>query len=77
MPSIQNHNGEIDKLDFDSHRPHSQHNDDSDASGPSGLLDDDESFFSIVAEGVVRRDRRSMQRAVLRYLSFACAILSW
>ncbi|KAI9870802.1 MAG: putative monocarboxylate transporter mch1, partial [Pleopsidium flavum] len=76
MTSTQNHNGGIDKLDFDSHRNHGQHNDDSDASGPSRLLDDDESFFSILAEGVVQRDRRSMQGTVMRYLSFACAILS-
>jgi len=74
---MQKRNGSIDKLDFDSQRPHHQPNPDSDSSGPSNLLDDDESFFSNVAEGVMRRDRHSMQRAVVRYLSFACAMLSW
>lgn len=77
MTSNEHHTGEIDKLDFDSHRANGQHNDDSDASASNRLLDDDESFFSIVAEGVVQRDRRSLQRAVMRYLSFGCAILSW
>jgi hypothetical protein len=71
-------NGSIDKLDFDSQRAQRQPNNDrDDSSGPSGLLDDDESFFSNVAEGVLQRHRRKMQRAVVRYASFACAMLSW
>ncbi len=77
MAASPNHNVVIDKLDFDTERARSHHHDDSDASGPTGLLDDDESFFSIVAEGVVERDRRKMRWAVVRYLSFACAMLSW
>ncbi len=77
MTSSPTHNVVIDKLDFDTERARSHLNDDSDASGPTGLLDDDESFFSVVAEGVVERDRRKMRRAVIRYLSFACAMLSW
>lgn len=64
----------IGKLDFDAHR---QPTNDSDSSSPSGLLDDSSSFISNVAQGVVRRDRRTMQLAVVRYLSFACAMLSW
>ncbi len=70
-------NGSIDKLDFDSQRAQRQPNNDRDDSSASGLLDDDESFFSNVAEGVLQRDRRKMQRAVVRYASFACAMLSW
>lgn len=74
---MQKRNGSIDKLDFDSQRSHGQPNHESDSSGPSNLLDDDESFFGNVAEGVMRRDRHSAQRAVVRYLGFACAMLSW
>lgn len=70
-------NGGIDKLDFDANRkkPASSLHD-SEHSGPSGLLRDDESLLSDVVEGVIERDRRRMKRAVTKYLSFACAILN-
>lgn len=69
----------IDKLDFDSHRrPQTSHDHDSlHSSGPSGhLLRDDESFFGNIVDGVIERDRRKMRRHVLKYASFASAILS-
>ncbi len=71
-------NGGIDKLDFDENRkkPSSTHHG-SEASGPSGLLRDDDSLLSDIVDGVIERDRRNMKRAVSRYSSFACAILSW
>ena len=70
--------GGIDKLDFDEHRKKPSSTDGaSEASSHNGLLRDDESFFSDIVEGVIERDRRKMKLAVTRYLSFACAILSW
>lgn len=68
--------GRIDKLDFDSNRKTTPSNDGSEHSGPH-LLDDDESLLSDVVDGIIERDRRRMKRAVMRYLSFACAILNW
>ncbi|MCJ1246478.1 putative monocarboxylate transporter mch1 [Trapelia coarctata] len=74
--SSHSHTGRIDKLDFDSHRkPTSTHNG-SGASSPHGLLRDDESLLSNVVDGVLERDRRKMKREVVKYLSFASAILS-
>ncbi len=35
------------------------------------------SFFEQVAEGIQERDRRLMQRQVVRYTSFGWAIVSW
>jgi hypothetical protein len=67
----------IDKLDFDSHRKPASTYDESRASSPHGLLRDDESLLSNVVEGIIERDRRKMKREVVKYLSFACAILSW
>lgn len=67
----------IHKLDFDSHRRPSTSHDSLHSSGPSGhLLRDDESFFSNIVDGVIERDRRKMRRHVLKYASFASAILS-
>ena len=70
----------IDKLDFDSNRRPPGSHDSLHASGPSGpsghLLRDDESFFSNIVDGIVERDRRKMRRHVLKYASFASAILS-
>lgn len=69
--------GSIDKLDFDSNRrPASTIHDSTTPSSPTGLLRDDESFFSNIVDGVIERDRRKMQRKVLIYASFASAILS-
>lgn len=67
----------IDKLDFDSHRRPPTSRDSVHSSGPSGhLLRDDESFFSNIVDGIIERDRRKMRRHVLKYASFASAILS-
>ncbi|KAL8853274.1 MAG: hypothetical protein Q9221_001885 [Calogaya cf. arnoldii] len=63
----------IDKLDFDVNRhPPST----TDGSEPGGVLRDDESFLSIVVDGVIERDRRKLRRQAVKYLSFASAILS-
>ncbi|CAF9925885.1 Putative monocarboxylate transporter mch1 [Imshaugia aleurites] len=67
----------IDKLDFDSNRRPQTSHDSLHSSGPSGhLLRDDESFFSNIVDGVIERDRRKMRRQVLKYASFASAILN-
>ena len=67
----------IDKLDFDSNRrPPSTVDHSSNPSSPAGLLRDDESFFSNVVDGAIERDRQKLRRNVLRYASFASAILS-
>ena len=42
-----------------------------------GLLDDDVSFMSEVARGILQKDRRRMRGEVIRIASFACAVLSW
>ena len=82
MPSrnssrTRSHNGGIDKLDFDSQRRASSTLGESGRSSPNGLLRDDESFFEDVVDGVIERDRRKMRRMVIKYISFACSILSW
>jgi hypothetical protein len=41
------------------------------------FLDDDVDFMSEVAEAVLERNRKRMQREVIRWLSFVCAVLSW
>lgn len=41
------------------------------------LLDDDIDFMSEVADGILERDRQRIQRVVLRWLSFICAVLCW
>lgn len=69
----------IDKLDFDANRKRASQSHDSVnsiASEPSGLLRDDESFFSNIVDGVIERDRRKMRRQVIKYASFAVAILN-
>ena len=67
----------MNKLDFDAHRrPPSTIDDSTTPSSPTGLLRDDESFFSDVVDGVIERDRQKMQRIVVKYVSFASAILS-
>ncbi|KAL8953406.1 MAG: hypothetical protein Q9222_000719 [Ikaeria aurantiellina] len=63
----------IDKLDFDDHRQPPSTTDGSDA---GGLLRDDESLLSNVVDGVIQQDRRNMRRVLMKYLSFASAILS-
>ena len=76
-PSRSITNGGIDKLDFDEHRKPAPSTSGSEDSGPEGLLRDDESLLSNVVDGVIERDRRKMRRAVIKYISFACAILNW
>lgn len=64
----------IDKLDFDENRhPPST----TDGSDPGGLLRDDESLLSNVVDGVIERDRRTLRRHTVKYLSFVSAVLSW
>lgn len=75
--SSRSRNGHIDKLDFDAHRKPASTNDSSRASSPHGLLRDDESLLSNVVDGIIEGDRRKMKRDVMKYLSFASAILSW
>ncbi|KAI9836435.1 MAG: hypothetical protein M1819_001466 [Sarea resinae] len=48
----------------------------SDHISPSTRHTDAESFLSDVVEGIVARDRRRLKREVVRYLSFASAILN-
>ncbi|KAL9100130.1 MAG: hypothetical protein Q9163_004460 [Psora crenata] len=75
-PSICSANNDIDKLDFDAHRqrPGSSHG--SHHSNHPSLLASDQSFFSIVVEGTISRDRREMARRMTKYSSLGCAILS-
>ena len=70
-------NGQIDTLDFDSHRkPHST-NSNTEETEPSGLLRDDESLLSDIVEGVIEKDRRQLGLALTKYLSYASAVLNW
>ena len=70
--------GHVDALDFDSHRKHAHSSTNgSGASSPHGLLRDDESLLSNVVEGIIERDRRTMRRQLVRFASFASAMLSW
>lgn len=69
--------GGIDKLDFEEHRKPASTDGDSDLASPDGLLRDDESLLSNVVDGVIERDRRKLRRTVVKYSSFACAIVSW
>jgi hypothetical protein len=67
----------IDKLSFDDHRiPRSSQND-SDSGGHHGLLRDDVSLLSVVVDGVIERDRQRLRRRIIRYTSFAGAVLCW
>lgn len=75
-----NGNG-IDKLDYlPPHSPRrpllAPHDDDTDSHRQSGDTSYAGSFFEQVAEGIVERDRERMQRVVVRWLSFAWAIVN-
>jgi MFS family permease len=77
-PASSNGNG-IDKLDYrpsDARRPLLQPDADSDSSRPSQDTSYAGSFFEQVAEGIAERDRRKMQRQVVRWLGFIWAILN-
>ena len=78
-PAPKRSSRKIDKLDFDTNRPsHSSTHEAQRANSAHGshLLRDDGSFFSEVVEGVIERDRRKMRQKVIKYFSFASAILS-
>jgi hypothetical protein len=77
--SQANHN-HIDKLDFPPKRGEQQpllHDRPEPSPGPSHETSRSGSFFEQVAEGIQERDRAKMKQVVLRYGSFAAAILSW
>ncbi|TKA37730.1 hypothetical protein B0A49_13729, partial [Cryomyces minteri] len=71
-------NGAIGKLDYHPGRPLLQ--DDDNGEHNSGRPNHDTSyagsFFEQVAEGIVDRDRRRMRQELIRYLSFAYAIVA-
>lgn len=48
-------------------------------SAHGGLLlrGDDVSLFNIVVEGVIERDRQRLRRRIIRYTSFAAAVVCW
>ena len=71
-------NGQVEALDFDSHRrikDGSVHTSRSDS--PVSLLRDDESLLENVVDGIIREDRDKMRAQVQKYLSYGSAILSW
>jgi hypothetical protein len=75
-------NGHIDKLDFpppDERRPLlNSHDERSDPSpGRSQNTSCSGSFFEQVAEGIQQRHQAKVQREIIRYGSFLCAILNW
>ena len=65
---------QIDAIEFDPSRS-IQSTDSRDTQ--RSLLDDDVSFMSEVARGILQKDRRRMRGEVTRIASFACAVLSW
>ena len=70
-------NGDIDKLDFDSRRKSPSTNGDAGEAEPHGLLRDNESLMSDVVDGVIERDRQRLRVLIIKYLSFASAVLNW
>ena len=70
----------IDKLDFDASRLRVSRTQgeprDSSSTEGGRLLRDDASFFSDVVDGVIQQDRRKMRQKMIKYVSFASAILS-
>ena len=70
QPDSQN-GPHIGRLDFDANRGTVR------SKVGRSLLDENVDFMSEVAEGILERDRRRMQREVTRTLSFVCAVLSW
>lgn len=68
---------QIHKLDFDQRRP-LLHDRPELSPGPTSLdTSRSGSFFEQVVEGIQERDRVKMKTEVVRYASFACAILMW
>ena len=78
--SKRNSGAGIDKRDYrppaSPRRPLLAPDDDSDSTRPSQATSCAGSFFEHVAEGIAERDRRRMQHAVLRWLSFGWAIVN-
>lgn len=75
-----NGNGVVtDKRDFDANRPLLRDGSPDNENCGSGrrFLDDDESFMNDVVDGIIERDRKSLQRSIVKAFSFFCAILSW
>lgn len=71
-------NGQVEALDFDSHRKirdGSLHAPGVDS--PISSLRDDESLLENVVDGIIREDRDEMKAQVQKYLSYGSAILSW
>ena len=78
--SADDNSAGIDKLSFDENRiPRSSSSDHGlePRRGSYGLLRDDVSLLSIVVEGVIERDRQRLRRRIIRYTSFASAVISW
>lgn len=78
--SADDNSAGIDKLSFDENRiPRSSTSDHGSEPrrGSYGLLRDDVSLLSIVVEGVIERDRQRLRRRIIRYTSFASAVISW
>lgn len=77
----------VDKRDFDSNRPllrdverrgspsHSPST--SRSSADHGRGDDADGLLNDVVEGIVERDRRKLQKEVVRIYSFAWGVISW
>ncbi|OCK78916.1 MFS monocarboxylic acid transporter-like protein [Lepidopterella palustris CBS 459.81] len=80
MPAPPAPSNGIDKLDYrpssDPRRPLLQPDAESDFSRPSQDTSYAGSFFDQVAEGIAERDRRKIQRQVVRWLSFVWAIIN-
>ena len=70
-PSSPPPNDRIRTLDFDANRTVRSRD------SQRSLLDDDVDFMGEVAEGIIERDRQRMRNAVVRVISFVCAVLSW
>ena len=72
--------GVVQKLDFDANRKRSTSGErptSSDAGSAQGLLRDDDSLLSDVVQGILKEDRKEMQRRVAKGLSFLAAMMCW
>jgi hypothetical protein len=69
----------LDKLDFDQSRRPLLEPEEGDTSprGSNGGPSYAGSFLDQVAEGIQARDREDFKRGLVRYVSFAVAVLSW
>jgi len=71
--------GTIDKLDYHPGRPLLRGDDEEGESSGRGSGEHSYagSFFEQVAEGILDRDRKMIQRETMRYASFVWAIINW